>query len=95
MTAPTAPGLLSVETARDAILALTEPVVTERVAAADALGRVAAAPVHARVSLPPWANSAMAFTAAISISSLMVVAPTSSAPRKMNGKHRTLLTWFG
>ena len=29
------------------------------------------------------------------ISSVIVVAPTSSAPRKMNGKHRTLLTWFG
>jgi hypothetical protein len=34
-------------------------------------------------------------TAAYFISSLMLVAPTSSAPRKMNRKHRTLLTWFG
>jgi hypothetical protein len=41
------------------------------------------------------ASSAMASTAASFISSLIVVAPTSSAPRKMNGKHRTLLTWFG
>ena len=37
----------------------------------------------------------MAFTAASFIASLMVVAPTSSAPRKMKGKQRTLLTWFG
>jgi molybdopterin molybdotransferase len=59
VTAPTAPGLLSVEAARDAILAVAEPVGTERVAAADALGRVAATAVQARVSLPPWANSAM------------------------------------
>ena len=29
------------------------------------------------------------------ISSVIVVAPTSSAPRKMNGKQSTLLTWFG
>ena len=41
------------------------------------------------------ARSAIAFTAASFISSLIVVAPTSSAPRKMNGKQRTLLTWFG
>jgi len=28
-------------------------------------------------------------------SRVIVVAPESSAPRKMNGKHNTLLTWFG
>jgi molybdenum cofactor synthesis domain-containing protein len=59
MTAPAATGLLSVETAREAILADLEPVDTERVAAAAALGRIVAEPVVARVSLPPWANSAM------------------------------------
>ena len=59
MSAPIAPGLLSVETARDAILAAAEPVGTERVAAADALGRVTAETVTAAVSLPPWPNSAM------------------------------------
>jgi hypothetical protein len=37
----------------------------------------------------------MASTAARFISSLIAVAPTSSAPRKMKGKHRTLLTWLG
>jgi hypothetical protein len=37
----------------------------------------------------------MALTQAIFISSVIVVAPTSSAPRKMKGKQRTLLTWFG
>jgi len=41
------------------------------------------------------ANCAIASTAACFISSLIAVAPTSSAPRKMKGKHRTLLTWFG
>ena len=41
------------------------------------------------------ARSASASTQAIFIASLIVVAPTSSAPRKMNGKQRTLLTWFG
>lgn len=51
--------LLSVDTARDAILAVSEPVAAERIAAADALGRITAETVIARVSLPPWPNSAM------------------------------------
>ena len=37
---------------------------------------------------------ASAITAAFFISSLMVVAPTSRAPRKMNGKQSTLLIWL-
>jgi molybdopterin molybdotransferase len=59
VTAPPAPGLLSVEAARDAVLAVAEPVATESIAAADALWRVTAQAVTAQVSLPPWANSAM------------------------------------
>jgi molybdopterin molybdotransferase len=54
-----APGLLSVEAALDAVLAEVAPVDTERVKVSVALGRVVAQPVTARVSLPPWANSAM------------------------------------
>ena len=41
------------------------------------------------------ASAAIARTQASFISSLMSVAPTSSAPRKMYGKHSALLTWFG
>jgi hypothetical protein len=41
------------------------------------------------------ASEASARVAASFISSLIVVARTSSAPRKMNGKPRTLFTWFG
>ena len=59
MSAPPAAGLLSVEAARDAVLAATEPVGTESIAPADALGRVTAETVSGRVSLPPWPNSAM------------------------------------
>lgn len=59
MSAPTAPELLSVEAAREAVLAQAVTVGTERVATAVALGRVVAGPVVARVSLPPWPNSAM------------------------------------
>src|SRR5687767_183636 len=59
MTAPVAPGLLSVEAAREALLADMVPVATERVATSAALGRVVAAPVIATVSLPPWPNAAM------------------------------------
>ncbi len=51
--------LLSVETARDAVLADAQPVETEAIAAAAGLGRISAAPIVAAVSLPPWPNSAM------------------------------------
>ncbi len=59
MSAAAPSKLLSVEQARDAVLAVAEPVGTEQVAAADALGRVVGETVKARVSLPPWPNSAM------------------------------------
>jgi molybdopterin molybdotransferase len=52
-------GLLSVEDARDAVLALAWPVGTERVSVPDSLGRITAGSATARVSLPPWPNSAM------------------------------------
>ena len=42
-----------------------------------------------------WARAAMARTAACFICSLMQVARTSRAPRKMYGKPITLFTWFG
>ena len=41
------------------------------------------------------ASSASECTAASFIASLIVLAPQSSAPRKRNGKHSELLTWFG
>ena len=42
-----------------------------------------------------FASAASACDAARFIASLISVARTSSAPRKMNGKPSTLLTWFG
>jgi molybdopterin molybdotransferase len=59
MTTTAFSELLSVEAARDAILAGVEPVEPERIATDAALGRVLAKPVIAAVSLPPWPNSAM------------------------------------
>ena len=59
MTLSGGPGLLSVEAARDAVLAVATALDTELVAVADASGRVLAEAVTARVSLPPWPNSAM------------------------------------
>ena len=53
------PGLLSVETARDAVLAAARPTGTETVEIDVALGRVVAETAVARTSLPPWENSAM------------------------------------
>ena len=57
--APPTPGLISVDAARDAVLAVTASVGTERIAAATSLGRITAEQVIALVSLPPWPNSAM------------------------------------
>ena len=55
-----APGLLSVEEARDLVLAaIAAPLPAEEVPTDDALGRVLAAPVVAATDLPPWDNSAM------------------------------------
>lgn len=59
MSPTAASGLLSVEAARDAVLAVAEPVGTERISVAESLGRVAAEVATAGVSLPPWTNSAM------------------------------------
>ena len=80
MTAPTTPVLLSVEAARDAVLAVAEPVGTESIAPADALGRITAEAVTARVSLPPWTNSAMDGYA---IRSADVAAATETAPTEL------------
>jgi len=65
MTAPAFIELLTVEAARDAILAGVMPVEAERIKTAEALGRILAEPVVARVSLPPWPNSAMDGYAAV------------------------------
>lgn len=80
MTAPTAPALLSVEAARDAVLAVAEPVASEPIAPADALGRITAETVTARVSLPPWANSAMDGYA---IEAADVTSATETAPTEL------------
>ena len=52
-------ALLAVEAARAAVLEAAEPVATERLVVAESLGRILAEPVAARISLPPWPNSAM------------------------------------
>ena len=41
------------------------------------------------------ASAAISYSHASFIDSVMRLAPQSSAPRKMYGKQRTLLTWFG
>jgi len=57
---PALDGLLSVEAARDAVLAaVTGPTEAEVVSLADALGRVLASDVVSDLELPPWDNSAM------------------------------------
>jgi len=54
------PNLLSVEQARDRVLAAIDgPLPPEAVPVPDALGRVLAAPVITSLALPPWDNSAM------------------------------------
>ncbi|HET9456209.1 MAG TPA: gephyrin-like molybdotransferase Glp [Candidatus Limnocylindrales bacterium] len=57
---PPAARLLSVEEARDAVLAaIAGPTEIEAVFLSDALGRVLAEPVVSTTALPPWDNSAM------------------------------------
>ena len=54
------PALLSVDAARDIVLAaVPRPLPTEPVSPDEALGRVLAEPVVAATALPPWDNSAM------------------------------------
>ena len=59
MTASTDGALLSVEAARESVLAATVVLGSELVGVSEALGRVVAEGVTARISLPPWPNSAM------------------------------------
>jgi molybdopterin molybdotransferase len=51
--------LATLEQAREQILSGVEPLAAEEVALDQALGRVLAQPVLARLTLPPWDNSAM------------------------------------
>ena len=80
MTLSTAPSLLAVEAAQKAVLTGVEPVGTERVATADALSRVVAEAVIARISLPPWPNSAMDGYAVRAVDTL---AATEEAPTRL------------
>ncbi len=59
MSAPPPPDLMPLEEARDQMLAGLVPLPAEEVALGDALGRVLAADVVSRLTLPPWDNSAM------------------------------------
>ncbi len=52
-------SLLTVEEAQRRVLALVEPLGVERVALRGARGRALAEPCAARLTLPPWDNSAM------------------------------------
>ncbi|HUG47228.1 MAG TPA: gephyrin-like molybdotransferase Glp [Candidatus Limnocylindria bacterium] len=52
-------GLLSLEEAQARMLAGLDPLPAEDVPLVEALGRVLAAPVASRLTLPPWDNSAM------------------------------------
>jgi molybdopterin molybdotransferase len=53
------PPLLSIEEAQALVLERVQPLAGERVALADAAGRVLAEPARAAVDLPPFASSAM------------------------------------
>src|SRR3954447_22832629 len=57
--APNVGDLLTYEQAQALVLARARALPAERVALADAAGRVTAAPAHAVVDLPPFASSAM------------------------------------
>ena len=75
------PVLLSVEDARDRVLAaIPGPLPSETVPVSDALGRVLAEPVISSTALPPWDNSAMDGYA---IRSADTVGATESSPVRL------------
>ena len=79
--ARTSAGLLTVEAARDAVLAaIASPLPADRIATADALGRILAEPVVAATSLPPWDNSAMDGYAIIAADTIRA---TASSPVRL------------
>lgn len=53
------PDWLALDEARRRVLALAEPLETERATLEEALGRALAEPIAATATLPPWDNSAM------------------------------------
>lgn len=81
MTVSTGPAaLLSVEAAREAVLRAAVMLDRESVAVADAFGRILAEPATARVSLPPWPNSAMDGYAILAADT---IAATDEAPVRL------------
>jgi molybdopterin molybdotransferase len=80
VTLSATPGLLSVEAAREAVLAGVVPGATELLQVGDVLGRVVAETVIARISLPPWPNSAMDGYA---IRAVDTVAASEDAPARL------------
>jgi len=56
---PRPPTMLSLESARQRMLEGLEALPAEVVSLGHALGRVLAVPIHSRLTLPPWDNSAM------------------------------------
>lgn len=51
--------MLELQAAQENILSRIEPLMAETIPVAEAFGRYAAEPVHARINLPPFDNSAM------------------------------------
>ena len=72
--------LLRLEEARERMLSGVEPLGVERVALADALGRVLAEPVASLLTLPPWDNSAMD---GFAVRATDVVAAGASSPVRL------------
>jgi molybdopterin molybdotransferase len=80
--------LLTLVEAQELVLARALPLPPERVPIADAAGRVATEAVHARVDLPPFANSAMDGFAvrASDVPATLQIAGESAAGRPYEGK---------
>ena len=81
MSGPGQRPLLSVKAARDQVLAaIPGPLGSETIPLRDALWRIAAEPLAARLTLPPWDNSAMDGYA---LRAADIAAATEAAPARL------------
>ncbi len=85
VVADLAAPLLRLEVALERMLAGVVPLAAEEIALDEAVGRVLAAPLTARLTMPPWANSAMD---GFAVRSVDVADATPEPARRADGHRR-------
>ena len=85
---------LSVNDARERVLALVSPLPTDEVPLAQALNRALAAPISAAATLPPWDNSAMDGYA-VRAADIVGALPDHPVKLRVVGEARAGVQWDG